>query len=58
MIKTRVTLQAATNAINGMTIRFNDLAVIGRDYDQAIKWARNEGKDYKLTDTIVDEHIS
>ena len=28
MIKTRVTLQAATNAINGMTIRFNDLAVI------------------------------
>ena len=28
MIKTRVTLQAATNAINGMTIRFNDLAFI------------------------------
>ena len=28
MIKTRATLQAATNAINGMTIRLIDLAVM------------------------------
>jgi hypothetical protein len=44
MIKTRATLQAATNAINGMTIRLIDLAVMvfarrpDRQLIEIIRW--------------------